>query len=84
MCIVMRERTEQALTEFRKCKIWMFELVTGLRIDGKEVDEEKCMRGSDGKQCFCEKEKGNVWKDYMQKIMNEENEWNCNVCKEMQ
>ena len=37
------------------------------------------MRGSDGKLCFSEKERGKVWKDYIERIMNEENDWNCNV-----
>ena len=31
------------------------------------------MRGSDGKQCFSEKERGKVWKDNKERIMNEEN-----------
>ena len=29
--------------------------------------------------CFSEKERGNVWKDYMDGIMNEENEYDHNV-----
>ena len=33
------------------------------------------MRGSDGKLCFSKKDRGKVWKDYMEKIMNEENDW---------
>ena len=37
------------------------------------------MRGSDGKLCFCEKEKSKVWKDYMERIMNEENDWDHNI-----
>ena len=37
------------------------------------------MRGSDGKLCFSEKERGKVWKDYMERIMNEENDWDHNV-----
>ena len=28
------------------------------------------MRGSDGKLCFSEKERGKIWKDYMERIMN--------------
>ena len=32
------------------------------------------MRGSDGKLCFSEKERGKVWKDYMESIMSEEND----------
>ena len=54
----------------------MFELVRGLISDGKEVEEGRCMRGSDGKLCFSEKEKGKVCKDYMEKIMDEEDDWN--------
>ena len=53
----------------------MFRLVKGLRTDSKEVDVWRCMRGSDGKLCFCGKERGKVWKDYMERIMNEENDW---------
>ena len=32
--------------------------------------------------CFSEKERGKVWKDYMERIMNEENDWDCNVKRE--
>ena len=37
------------------------------------------MRGSDGKLCFSEKERSKVWKDYKERIMNEENDWHHNV-----
>ena len=37
------------------------------------------MRGSYGKMCFSEKEIGKVWKGYMERIMNEENDWDLNV-----
>ena len=37
------------------------------------------MRGNDGKLCLSEKESGKVWKDYMERIMNEENDWDRNV-----
>ena len=33
------------------------------------------MRDADGKLSFSEKDRGKVWKDHMEKIMNEENEW---------
>ena len=32
------------------------------------------MRVSDGKRCFSEMERGKVWKDYMERIMIEEND----------
>ena len=37
------------------------------------------MRRSDGKLYFSEKERGNVWKDYMEWIMKEENDFDRNV-----
>ena len=37
------------------------------------------MRESDGKLCFNEKERGKVRKDYMERIMYEENDWDHNV-----
>ena len=57
----------------------MFRLVRGLKIDSKEVEEGRCIRVSDGKLCFSEKERGEVWNDYMEKIMNDENDWDRNV-----
>ena len=33
------------------------------------------MRGSDGKLHFSKKERGNVWMDYRECIMNEKNDW---------
>ena len=37
------------------------------------------MRGSDEKLCFSGKERGKVWKVSMKMIMNDENDWDCNV-----
>ena len=53
-----------------KCPNGMFRLVKGLKTDSKDVEGGRCMRGSDGKLCFSEKERGNVWKDYVERIMN--------------
>ena len=65
------------LNELQNCPNGMFTLVKGLKIDSKEV--ERCMRGSDEKLCFSEKERGKVCKDYMERIMNKENDWHRNV-----
>ena len=37
------------------------------------------MRGHDGKLCLSEKEQDFVWEDYMERFMNEENDWYHNV-----
>ena len=57
----------------------MIRLVRGLKTDSKEVEGGRCIRGSDGKLCFGEKDGGKIWKDYMERIMNEENDLDHNV-----
>ena len=57
----MREKAEEAFTKFRKCANGMFGLVKELKTDDKEVEGERCMRRSDGKLYFSEKESGKVW-----------------------
>ena len=37
------------------------------------------MRGSDGRLCFSENERGKVWKDYVERIINEENDFDHSV-----
>ena len=56
--------------------IW---LVRGLKTDSKEVEGGRCMREGDGKLCISEKERGKVWKFCMERIMNEDNDWDHNV-----
>ena len=57
----------------------MSRLVKGLKTDSREVEGGRCMRGSDGKLCFSEKERDKVRKDYIERIMNEENDLDRNV-----
>ena len=56
----------------------MFRLVKGLKTGSREVEGGICMRGSYGMQCFSESDRGNVWKDYMERIMNKESDWDHN------
>ena len=37
------------------------------------------MRGCDEKLYLSERESGNVWEEYVERIMNDENNWDCNV-----
>ena len=37
------------------------------------------MRGCDGKLRYSEKERGKDWKGYMEKVANDENNWDHNV-----
>ena len=69
----MREKAEEALTKLKKWPNGMLRLIKGLKTDSKEAEGGRCMRGSDGKLSLSEKERGKVWKDYMERNMNEEN-----------
>ena len=71
----MREKVVEVLTELKNCHNWMFRLINGLMIDSKQDDRELYVSESDGKLYFGEKERGNIWKDYKEGIMNEENYW---------
>ena len=62
----MRQKADEELTELNICPNGMFTLVEGLKIDINEVKEGICMRGSDEKTCFIEKERGKVCKKYIQ------------------
>ena len=64
----IRER-EFWLTESKSFPNGMFRLI-GLEIDSKEVEGGRCMRGSDGRLCFSEKERRKVWNDYIERDMN--------------
>ena len=50
-----------------------------MKKDGKDVEGGRCMKGSDGRLNFSEKDRGRVWKEHMERIMNEEYEWDQNV-----
>ena len=69
------EETEQLLCKFGKDRNSLFRFVRSIKRDAKDVEGSRCMRGKDGKLNFSEKDRGRVWKEHMEKIMNEENEW---------
>ena len=54
----------------------MFKLVKGFKIDSKEFSVRRCLSGSDEKLCLCEKGRLSILNDYMERIMNDENDGN--------
>ena len=52
------------ITELQNSPNGMLRLAKELKTDSK-VEGGRCMRRSDGKLCFSEKERGNIWMDYM-------------------
>ena len=76
---VMKEAAKRELRELNKHPNKVFKLVKSMKKDGKDVEGGRCMRGSDGRLNFSEKDRGKVWKEHMERIMNEENEWDQSV-----
>ncbi|XP_068674313.1 uncharacterized protein [Montipora foliosa] len=74
----MKETAERELRGLSEHPNKVFELVKSMKKDGKDVEGGRCMRGSDGRLSFSEKDTGKVWKEHMERIMNEENEWDQN------
>ena len=71
----MRRETEKQLKGLEEKPNGVFKLVKCMKKDGKDVDGERCMRGRDGRLAFSEKDRGRIWREHMEQIMNEENEW---------
>ena len=71
-----KEAAERQLSEHPNK---VFKLVKLVKKGGKDVEGGRCMRGIDGRLSFSEKDRGKVWKEHMERIMNEENEWDQNV-----
>ena len=67
------------LTDFGKLTRGIFGLVTVLKVDSEEVDGGRCVRGRDGTLCFNAKDRGRACSVNIERIMNEENDWDHNV-----
>ena len=50
-----------------------------MKKEGKDVEGGRCLRGGDGRLGFIEEDRAKIWKQHMEKIMNEKNEWDCVV-----
>ena len=75
----MKEAAERELRELSEHPNKVFKLVKSMKKDGKDAEGGRCMRGSAGRLSFSEKERGKVWKEHMERIMKEENDWDQNV-----
>ena len=75
----MREKAEERFTEFKNGPFGMFQSVRELKINTKDVEGGGCIRGSDVKLCFHQRERGKVWKGNMKTVIDGYNGWTHNV-----
>ena len=71
----MRMEAKQELNNlFQNCNS-VFYFLRRMKNEGKDVEGGRCLRGRDERFGFIEENRAKIWKDHMEKIMNEENEW---------
>ena len=51
-----------------------FYFLRRMKKGGKDVEGGRCLRGGDGRLGFIE-DRAKIWKEHIEKIMNEKNEW---------
>ena len=74
-----KEPAERQLRELGEHLDKVFKLLKSMKKDGKDAEGVRCMRGSNDRMSFSEKDREKIWKEHMERIMNEENEWDQNV-----
>jgi hypothetical protein len=72
----MREASERLMKEMEndKSSKIMFKIAKQSMKDNKDVGSG-CVRDRSGKLCMGERERAKVWKEHMERVMNEGNEW---------
>ena len=70
----MKEKAGRKINESGRNPNNVFRIVRKVKIGSIDVVGGWCMRGNDGTQYLNEKDRANLWKAYMSKIMIEDNE----------
>ena len=71
----MKTEAEKEMEELREKPNKIFKFVKFMKRDGKDVEGGKWIKGRDGRIGFSQKDRCKIWKEHMEKIMNEENAW---------
>lgn len=81
VAIAMKEASDKLMKEMEAdvSSKKMFKVARQSVKDRKDVIGNGCVRDKFGKLCVDERERAKVWKDHMEKVMNEENEWDGDV-----
>ena len=61
----------------------VFKFVKFMRKEGRDIEGGGCIKDTDGKLVVSEKDRGKLWKEHMEKIMNVEKEWDQMVQADM-
>ena len=70
-----RMEANQELNNLYQNSNGVFYFLRRMKKEGKDVEGGRCLRGGDGQLGFTEEDRAKIWKEHMEKIMNEENKW---------
>ena len=71
----MRIEANRDLNNLYQNSYGVFYFLRRMKKEGKNMKGERCLRGKDGRLGFIEEDRTKIWKEHMEKTMNEENEW---------
>ena len=74
MAKAMRMEANQELNNLYQNSITVFYFLTRMKKEGKNLEGGRCLRGRDGRLGFIEEDRAKIWKEHMEKIVNEVNE----------
>ena len=75
----MKMEAEKEMEELFEKPNKIFKFVKFMKRDGKDVEGGKWIKGRDGRIGFSQEDRCKIWKEHMEKIMNEENAWDHKV-----
>ena len=75
----MKTEAEKEMEELREKPNKIFKFVKFMKRDGKDIEEGKSIEGRDGRIGFSPEDRCKIWKEHMERIMNEENAWDHKV-----
>ena len=71
----MRQEAEEEMNVLCTKPNDVFKFVKFMRKEGRDIDGGGCTKDKDGRLVVSEKDRGKLWKEHNEKIMNVENEW---------
>ena len=75
----MRMEANQELNNLYPNSNSVFYFLGRMKKEEKDVEGGRCLRGGDGQLGFIEEDRAKIWKEHMEKIISEENEWDLMV-----
>jgi len=75
----MKSEAEKELVEIGRCKNVIFQKIRMMRKESNDVAGGNCLKDKEGRIVFSDEDRKRVWKEHMEVIMNEENQWDGSV-----